>query len=662
MRGVAPCTARGFAQRGRVRLTHRQRICAHKRGKRVAHAQARHQQFGQSFGLVGADTHAVALRFQGLDRAHRAIVQRCVQIDCLLVDLQQHRVIGINRGRIVTARAFQPACEHHAPATQRDPGVLPGDQHIAQPHMAETHVRGSDQVAGGIRKCAIEIKDNRAHGAPFRRISARLCCSPQPCLIDATLAPLPEPDKTGQTKRQRENGMSTALVILAAGKGTRMNSDIPKVLHPIAQAPMLAHAMAAGAALEPERVVVVAGHGADAVRKAATAIDPDAQVVLQSEQLGTAHAVAQARAALDGFDGDVIVLFGDTPFLKPETLKRMLAARKTHDLVVLGFDIAEVQPRYGRLIMDGDRLVRIVEYKDATESERALRFTNSGLLACDAAMLFDLIDGVGNDNAAGEYYLTEVVGLANTRGLRATAIKCEESETLGVDSRVDLAGADALFQSRARAELMGNGVTLMAPDTVYLALDTVIGRDTVIEPNVVFGPGVTVESGAHIRAFSHLEGCHVSRGAVVGPYARLRPGAELAEDTRIGNFVEVKAARIGEGAKINHLSYVGDATVGAGSNIGAGTITCNYDGVMKHHTQIGENVFVGSNTMLVAPVTLGDGAMTASGSVITRDVEADALAMARAPQEVKPGRARKLFDMLRARKARRDAAKDKGDS
>ncbi|WP_170581404.1 bifunctional UDP-N-acetylglucosamine diphosphorylase/glucosamine-1-phosphate N-acetyltransferase GlmU [Ruegeria arenilitoris] len=447
--------------------------------------------------------------------------------------------------------------------------------------------------------------------------------------------------------------MSTALVILAAGKGTRMNSDIPKVLHPIAQVPMLVHAMRAGSVLAPERTVIVTGHGAEAVAKVAQAEDEDARIVVQDQQLGTAHAVAQARAALDGFTGDVVVLYGDTPFLQPDTLERMIAARADNDLVILGFEAAD-PARYGRLVMNGDALERIVEFKDASDEERAITFCNSGLLACDAGTLFDLIDAVGNDNASGEYYLTDVVEIARDRGLKVTAVSCDEAQTLGVNSRADLAAADAVFQARARAELLDLGVTLMAPETVYLAADTVIGRDTVIEPNVVFGPGVTVESGAAIRAFSHLEGCHVSRGAVVGPYARLRPGAELAENTRIGNFVEIKNAEIAEGAKVNHLSYVGDASVGAGTNIGAGTITCNYDGVMKHRTVIGENVFVGSNTMLVAPVTVGSGAMTATGTIVTRDIDPDALAVGRAKQENKPGYARKLFEMLKAKKARRD--------
>ncbi|WP_406645147.1 bifunctional UDP-N-acetylglucosamine diphosphorylase/glucosamine-1-phosphate N-acetyltransferase GlmU [Aliisedimentitalea scapharcae] len=445
--------------------------------------------------------------------------------------------------------------------------------------------------------------------------------------------------------------MSTALVILAAGKGTRMNSDLPKVLHPIAQAPMLAHALRAGAALDPERVVVVAGHGADAVTRMVNDLDETVQVVLQTEQLGTAHAVDQARDALDGFTGDIVVLYGDTPFISADTLERMIAARQKAELVILGFEAAD-PARYGRLVMDGDSLERIVEFKDASDTERAISFCNSGLLACDAQVLFSLISKVGNQNASGEYYLTDVVELARTQGRAVTAVACDESETLGVNSRADLARADAVFQARARAELLDLGVTLMAPETVYLAYDTVIGRDTVIEPNVVFGPDVTVETGTTIRAFSHLEGCHVSRGAVVGPYARLRPGTELAENAKIGNFVEIKNAEIAAGAKVNHLSYIGDASVGAGTNIGAGTITCNYDGVMKHRTQIGADTFIGSNTCLVAPVKIGNDAMTATGTVVTKDVEDGALALARTPQVNKPGSARKLMQILKAKKLR----------
>ena len=450
--------------------------------------------------------------------------------------------------------------------------------------------------------------------------------------------------------------MNIALIILAAGKGTRMESDLPKVLHKIAGAPMLAHVIKAGNSLEPEKVVVVAGHGAELVTKAAQDYDPEATIVLQEEQLGTGHAAMQAREALAGFEGDAIVMFGDTPFISQDTLERMAEARAKHDVVVLGFNAAD-PAKYGRLVTEGDTLLRIVEFKDASDEERAITLCNSGVLCASAPMLFDLLDQVNNDNASGEYYLPDIVGIARDKGMSATAVTCDEAETLGINSRAELAVAEKIFQTKARADLIEDGVYIQAPDTVYLSFDTVIGRDAEIEPNVVFGPGVTIESNAQIRAFSHLEGCHVSRGSVVGPYARLRPGAELAEDVRIGNFVEVKNAQIDEGAKVNHLSYIGDAHVGAGSNIGAGTITCNYDGVMKHHTEIGEDVFIGSNTMLVAPVKIGVGALTGSGSVITKNVPDGAMALARAPQDNKEGRATKMFDILKAKKAK--SQKDK---
>ncbi len=447
--------------------------------------------------------------------------------------------------------------------------------------------------------------------------------------------------------------MTTALIILAAGKGTRMNSDLPKVLHPIASAPMLVHAMRAGAALEPERVIVVAGHGAEAVGSAARAFDDRAQVVLQEEQNGTAHAVAQAAGALKGFEGDAVVLYGDTPFVQPETLTRMAEARADHDVVVLGFEAAD-PGRYGRLIMAGNTLERIVEFKDATDEERAVTFCNSGIVMADAARLMNLVSRVDNDNASGEYYLTDIVGLAREDGLSATAIACDEAETLGINSRAELAFAEAAFQARARLEAMENGVTLPAPDTVHFAFDTFLGRDSVVEQNVVFGPGVTVETGARIRAFCHIEDAHISREAVIGPFARIRGGAEIAEEVKIGNFVELKNAQLDEGVKVSHLSYIGDAHLGKDTNIGAGTITCNYDGVMKHRTEIGERAFIGSNTMLVAPVTVGDDAMTASGSVITKNVEAGALAIARGEQTNKPGMARKLMDMLKHKKKKKD--------
>lgn len=445
--------------------------------------------------------------------------------------------------------------------------------------------------------------------------------------------------------------MSNSVIILAAGKGTRMESDLPKVLHHLAGAPMLLHVMKSSATLEPERLVIIAGHGADAVGAVARDYNETAQVVLQSEQLGTGHAVSQAKLALADCTGDVIVLYGDTPFVRPETLQALLAARKTADIVVLGFQAANAG-RYGRLVMQGSAVSRIVEYKDASEQERAITFCNSGVICAKADVLFSLLEAVGNDNASKEYYLTDIVQLANDRNLSVAAVHCDEAETMGINSRAELAQAEASFQSRTRMEMMALGVSLTAPETVYFAYDTVLGRDSQVEPNVVFGPGVTVENGARIRAFSHLEGCHISSGAVVGPYARLRPGTELAENVRIGNFVEIKNARIEDGAKVNHLSYIGDANIGEASNIGAGTITCNYDGVGKHHTEIGASVFIGSNTMLVAPVTVGDAAMTASGSVITKNVEPGALAIARSEQSNKPGLAVKLFAMLRRKKVK----------
>jgi bifunctional UDP-N-acetylglucosamine pyrophosphorylase/glucosamine-1-phosphate N-acetyltransferase len=447
--------------------------------------------------------------------------------------------------------------------------------------------------------------------------------------------------------------MSIALVILAAGKGTRMRSDLPKVLHEVAGAPLLIHAMKSGASFAPERTVIVAGHGAARVKATAQAWDDSADVVIQESQNGTGHAVQCARPALEGFSGDVIVLYGDTPFISPETLTRMAAARAHHDVVVLGFEPAN-PARYGRLVMRGETLERIVEYKDATDEERRITLCNSGVLSASADTLFALLDDVGNDNASGEYYLTDIIAIARAKGLSATAVTCDPAETMGVNSRSDLAAAEQLFQSRARADALANGITLQAPETVYFAHDTVIGRDTLIEPNVVFGPRVTIDSGARIRAFSHLEGCHVSRGAIVGPYARLRPGADLGENVHIGNFVEIKNATLAPGAKANHLSYIGDASIGEASNIGAGTITCNYDGVMKHRTEIGARSFIGSNTMLIAPVKVGEDAMTGTSTVITEDVPAGALAIGRAQQQNKPGLAVKLMNMLRAKKAKRD--------
>lgn len=442
-----------------------------------------------------------------------------------------------------------------------------------------------------------------------------------------------------------------AVVILAAGQGSRMLSDLPKVLHKVGAVPMVGHALAAARSLNPARVVVVAGHGAEAVTKAVAKLDEDAQIALQTEQLGTGHAVAQALPLLDGFEGRVIVLYGDTPFISEDTLAAMIA--HDADVIVLGFEAAD-PGRYGRLVTDADgNLLRIVEFKDADDATRAIRLCNSGVMAADASLLRQFVGQLGNDNASGEYYLTDVPGLARAAGHRAAVVTCDEAETLGVNTRAELARAEAIFQSRRRALALEDGVTLTAPETVFFALDTQIGRDAIIGPNVVFGPGVTIESEAEILAFCHLEGCHVSSGATVGPFARLRPGAELGGDVHVGNFVEIKNSVLDEGVKVGHLTYLGDAHVGERTNIGAGTITCNYDGVMKHRTEIGRDAFIGSDTMLVAPVSIGDGAMTGSGSVITMDVPAEALALGRARQVVKQGLAARLMQALREAKAKK---------
>ncbi|WP_323009106.1 bifunctional UDP-N-acetylglucosamine diphosphorylase/glucosamine-1-phosphate N-acetyltransferase GlmU [Paracoccus sp. (in: a-proteobacteria)] len=438
-----------------------------------------------------------------------------------------------------------------------------------------------------------------------------------------------------------------ALIVLAAGQGSRMQSDLPKVLHWLGGVPLVAHALAAGRTLEPEAVVVVAGHGAEAVGKAVAKLDPEAQLALQEQQLGTGHAVSQAMPLLEGFEGRVIVLYGDTPFIGEETLARL--ASHPADVVVLGFEAAD-PGRYGRLVTGPEGLERIVEYKDADQATRAIRLVNSGVLAADAALLREFLPRIGNQNAAGEYYLTDLPALARASGHRVEVVTCDEAETLGINTRTELAQAEAVFQARARAQALEDGVTMTDPATVWFALDTCVGRDAIIGQNVVFGPGVTVESGAEILPFCHLEGCHVSAGATVGPFARLRPGAELGGDVHVGNFVEIKNSVLDEGVKVGHLTYLGDAHIGEATNIGAGTITCNYDGVSKHRTEIGANAFIGSNTMLVAPVRVGARTLTGSGSVITQDVPDDALALGRGRQVNKPGLATRLMQALRQKK------------
>ncbi len=447
---------------------------------------------------------------------------------------------------------------------------------------------------------------------------------------------------------------SRAAIILAAGQGTRMKSKTVKVLHSVGGRPMLDWSVDLARKSGADRIVTVYGAHSPAVKTAAEALGT--QTALQDPPKGTGHAVLAAREALADVEGAAIVLYADTPLITPQTVAKVFAALDGGaSVAVLGFE-PEDPAAYGRLITDGEgSLDRIVEYKDASEAERAVRLVNSGVLAAPAPLLLELLGEVGNDNANGEYYLTDVVGLARGRGLKAVVVKAEAGEVLGVNSRGDLAEAEAAFQARMRKQAMADGVTLVAPETVFFSHDTQIARDVIVEPNVVFGPGVTIGEDAVIHAFSHLEGASVAQGASVGPYARLRPGAELGAGAKVGNFVEVKKSQLGEGAKVSHLTYIGDASIGANANIGAGTITCNYDGYDKHRTVVGEGAFIGSNTCLVAPVTVGAGAFTGTGTIVTENVEADALALARTPMTTKSGWAARFRAAKEARKAKKES-------
>jgi bifunctional UDP-N-acetylglucosamine pyrophosphorylase/glucosamine-1-phosphate N-acetyltransferase len=443
-----------------------------------------------------------------------------------------------------------------------------------------------------------------------------------------------------------------AAVILAAGKGTRMKSDVHKVLHPIAGRAMLDHLLGVVEGLGPARKVVVVGSGREQVERL---VDARAgEVVVQEQQLGTAHAVQQAESKLGGFAGDVLILYGDTPLVEAETMSHMLSRLNAPDapaVVVVGFR-PEDPAAYGRILAAPDGTIqKMVEHKDANEAERAVNLCNSGLMAARAEDLFPLLGKVGNDNAAGEYYLPDIVMLAAAEGKSSVVIEAQPWEMAGVNSRAELALVEAEWQRRRRLKAMADGATLVAPETIWFAHDTEIGRDCLIEPNVVFGPGVRIADGVTIRAFSHIEGASIATGAEIGPYARLRPGAEIGEKAKVGNFVEVKKSRLGPGAKANHLSYIGDADVGEGANIGAGTITCNYDGFLKYQTRIGAGAFIGSNSALVAPVAIGEGAIVGAGSVVTRDVGVDALVVARGKQEERPGWAARFKSRMTAKKA-----------
>lgn len=427
-------------------------------------------------------------------------------------------------------------------------------------------------------------------------------------------------------------------IILAAGEGTRMKSARPKVLHEVAGLSLVGHALQSALKAGASRLVAVIGPERPDVAAEVARVAPAAHVVEQRERRGTAHAVLQARAALAEPSAAVIVLFGDTPLVRPETVRALGEAVQRGDcaVAVMGFE-AKDPTGYGRLITQGEALLAIREHKDASEAERAIKLSNGGLMALRGDLALTLLEAVGSENAQNEFYLTDCVSLAVARGFSARVVTVPEEEAQGVNDRVQLAAAEAVLQRRLREVHMRNGVTLIAPETVFFSLDTAIARDVLIEPNCVFGPGVRVEEGAVIHAFSHLEGAVVGPRASVGPFARLRPGADLAKGAKIGNFVEVKAAKVGIGAKISHLSYIGDASIGANANIGAGTITCNYDGFRKFKTEIGEGAFIGSNSSLVAPVSIGDGAFIGSGSVITEDVPDNALALARGRQAMKEG-------------------------
>jgi bifunctional UDP-N-acetylglucosamine pyrophosphorylase / glucosamine-1-phosphate N-acetyltransferase len=438
-----------------------------------------------------------------------------------------------------------------------------------------------------------------------------------------------------------------AVIILAAGQGTRMRSDTHKVLHPIASRPLLLHLLDRVDALGADKKVVVLGKGREQVEEAIAG--RDVTIAVQAPQKGTGHAVQQAAAVLADYDGPVIILYGDTPFVETDTLRRMLD-RLDGDggpgVVVLASS-PDDPLKYGRIILGkGDHIAKMVEYKDATEEERAVRLCNSGMMAVRAHDLFRWLDKVGNDNAAGEYYLPDIVNIAAAEGREAVVIEGDPYEAAGVNSRAELAHLELEWQRRRREQALDEGATLIDPESVWFAYDTKLGRDVTVEPHVVFGPGVQVADGATIHAFSHIEGATIGGKASIGPFARIRPGTRLAERTRVGNFVELKKAELGEGAKVNHLSYVGDASVGAKANIGAGTITCNYDGFGKYGTVIGAGAFIGSNTALVAPVTVGDGAIVGAGSVITKDVEADSLAIERSEQKGIAGWARRFRERM----------------
>lgn len=443
-------------------------------------------------------------------------------------------------------------------------------------------------------------------------------------------------------------------VILAAGEGTRMRSSRAKVLHQIGHLSLIEHVAKTTRAINAQSRAIVIGPNRDDVAQTISASDAAAQIFVQQDRRGTAHALNAARAAWQNFNGNIIVLLGDAPLMTSQTLQNVQDKLADADMVVVGFE-AQNPHGYGRMLMEADQLRAIREEKDASEAERQLSFCNSGVIGFRASRLAEIIDGINDDNAANEYLLTDAVEIANTLGLKVTSVSASEAEVQGINTRAQLARAEADFQHSARQAHMLAGVTLIAPDTVFFAHDTQIAQDVTIEPHVIFGPGVTIASGAQIKGFSHFEGATIGPDAAIGPYARLRPGANIGPKAKVGNFCEIKKADIEEGAKVNHLSYIGDAIVGARANIGAGTITCNYDGFTKSRTIIGQGAFIGSNSSLVAPVEIGAGAYVGSGSTITKNVAPDALAIGRARQSDFPDRAKII-------RTRGEKAKEKAKS
>jgi bifunctional UDP-N-acetylglucosamine pyrophosphorylase/glucosamine-1-phosphate N-acetyltransferase len=438
---------------------------------------------------------------------------------------------------------------------------------------------------------------------------------------------------------------SSLTVVLAAGEGTRMRSRLPKVLHPIAGQPMLAHVLAAAPQGEGAALAVVIGPDHAGVASEVMRLRPDAKIFVQSERLGTAHAVLAAREAIAADADDLVVAFGDTPLISAETFSRLRAPLNDGAaLAVLGFRAAD-PTGYGRLLIEGGQLAAIREQADASTEERKVTLCNAGVMAFDGHKALAILEAIGKANAKGEYYLVDAVGVVRQRGGEAVVIETGEDEVRGINTKTQLAEAEAVMQARLRRAALEAGVTLIAPDTVYLAADTSFGKDVTIEPFVVIGPGVSIADGAVIHSFSHIVQAAIGQNASVGPYARIRPGTSLGEGVRIGNFVETKAATLEAGVKVNHLSYIGDAEIGSNTNVGAGTTTCNYDGFAKHKTTIGKDAFIGTNSSLVAPIRIGDGAYVGSGSVITRDVPADAMAVERSPQNTREGGAARYREM-----------------